>query len=302
VYKRQSLKFDNIHRYDEWFTTSILMDNGRVDGVTAIDDSELAHLRAEAAARTLYMFDVRSPEEFLAGHLAGARSAPGGQLVQATDAYMATRNGRIVLYDDDGVRAAMTGSWLVQMGWPEIHVLAGGLAGRRLVAGREPRPIPELEGIAAITVSPAALKELLDRDEAAVVDLAPSPAYEAGHIPGAWFAVRSRLLGSLVQLPRRRVLVLTSPDGVLAHLAAAELSDTRFAELRVLDGGTDSWHAAGLPLATGREAMADTPDDAWRRPTDPYAGAGARERYLAWEIALVHQIEREGDLGFRIPG
>jgi len=56
-----------------------------------------------------------------------------------------------------------------------------------------------------------------------------------------------------------------------------------------------------LPLANGREAMADTPDDCWRRPYDPYAGEGARERYLRWEIDLVHQIEREGDIGFRIP-
>ena len=32
-----SLKFENIRRYDEWFATSILADNGRVDGVTAID-------------------------------------------------------------------------------------------------------------------------------------------------------------------------------------------------------------------------------------------------------------------------
>ena len=32
-----SLKFENIRRYDEWFATSILVDNGGVDGVTAID-------------------------------------------------------------------------------------------------------------------------------------------------------------------------------------------------------------------------------------------------------------------------
>jgi len=32
-----SLKFENIRRYDEWFATSILVENGRVDGVTAID-------------------------------------------------------------------------------------------------------------------------------------------------------------------------------------------------------------------------------------------------------------------------
>src|SRR5438477_7336769 len=99
-------------------------------GIVRIDDAMLARFEAEADERTLYVFDVRSPEEYIAGHLAGSRSAPGGQLVQATDAYMATRNARIVLTDDDGVRAVMTGSWLVQMGCPEVYVLAGGLKGR----------------------------------------------------------------------------------------------------------------------------------------------------------------------------
>jgi len=50
----------------------------------------------------------------------------------------------------------------------------------------------------------------------------------------------------------------------------------------------------------GREAVADEPDDCWRRPSDPYSDEGARERYLRWEIDLVRQIEREEDLGFRV--
>src|ERR1044071_7031051 len=108
--------------------------------IRRIDDAALSRFQAEAEERTLYLFDVRSPEEYVAGHLAGARSAPGGQLVQATDAYMATRNARIGLTDDDGVRAVMTGSWLVQMGWPEVYVLADGLKGRQLVQGM-PKPV-----------------------------------------------------------------------------------------------------------------------------------------------------------------
>ena len=32
-----SLKFSNIHRYDEWFVTSLLVDDGKVEGVTAIE-------------------------------------------------------------------------------------------------------------------------------------------------------------------------------------------------------------------------------------------------------------------------
>jgi rhodanese-related sulfurtransferase len=267
--------------------------------IPRIDDAVLARFEGETAQRTLYLLDVRSPEEYAAGHLAGARSAPGGQLVQATDAYMATRNARIVLIDDDGVRAVMTGSWLVQMGWPEVYVLEGGVAGRPLVHGNESPEIPELR-VSVAAVGPKELQELLAAGDATVVDLAPSIAYEAGHIPGAWFAVRTRLPGSLERVPRRRMLVLTSPDARLARLAAAELEDAGLGQIRVLEGGTQAWRNAGLPLATGREAMADTPDDCWRRPYDPYAGEGARERYLRWEIELVHQIERE-DTGFRIP-
>jgi rhodanese-related sulfurtransferase len=277
-----------------------------------IDDAALARFKAEAEQRTLYLFDVRSPEEYVAGHLPGARSAPGGQLVQATDVYMATRNARIVLADDDGVRAAMTGSWLAQMGWPEIYVLQGGLAGRQLVQGVPQPVIPELERGTVVLISPAELKVLIDRGEAIVVDLAPSIAYEAGHIPGAWFAVRARLPDSLDKVTKRLVLVLTSPDSVLARLAAVDLGDGPFADpppqaregrvgaIRVLDGGTAAWRAAGLPLATGREAMADIPNDCWRRPYDAYAAPDAR--YLKWEIELVRQIEREGDVGFRVAG
>jgi 3-mercaptopyruvate sulfurtransferase SseA len=153
----------------------------------------------------------------------------------------------------------------------------------------------------AAAIGPVELQALLDTGEASVIDLGRSLDYEAGHIPGAWFAVRARLPASLERVPKRRVLVLTSPDAALATLAAAELGDCGFPEVRVLAGGTAAWRAAGLPLATGREAMADTPDDCWRRPYDPYARPGARERYLEWEIELVRQIEREGDIGFRIP-
>jgi 3-mercaptopyruvate sulfurtransferase SseA len=195
----------------------------------------------------------------------------------------------------------MTASWLVQMGWPEVYVFSADLTGRPLVRGSETVEIPGVDRANPATVSVAALKAMLDKGEAVVVDLAPSITYEAGHIPGAWFAVRARLRDSLPKIPKKPVLVLTSPDDVLARLATGELGECGFTDIRVLDGGTDAWHAAGLPLATDREAMADTPNDCWRRPYDPYAGEGARERYLRWEIDLVHQIEREGDLGFRIP-
>jgi len=96
--------------------------------VPKIDLGTLEQWR-EDKSRSLYVLDVRDPKEYEAGHLSDARPAPGGQLVQATDRYVGVRGARLVLVDDNGVRATLTASWLIQMGWTDVHVLAGGLGG-----------------------------------------------------------------------------------------------------------------------------------------------------------------------------
>jgi rhodanese-related sulfurtransferase len=78
--------------------------------------------------RTLYRFDVRTSEDYAAGHIPLYRHYPGGQLVQEIDMAAPVRGARILLTDDRGVRADMTASWLAQMGW-ETYVLAGGYDG-----------------------------------------------------------------------------------------------------------------------------------------------------------------------------
>jgi len=77
---------------------------------------------------TLYRFDVRDADEYAAGHIAGFRHYPGGQLVQEIDMAAPVRGARILLSDNMGVRADMTASWLAQMGW-ETYVLDGGYDG-----------------------------------------------------------------------------------------------------------------------------------------------------------------------------
>src|SRR5262245_2204671 len=88
----------------------------RKSDVRRIDPAKLDEFRTDRT-RTTYLFDVRDPDEYAAGHFPGAVSAPGGQLVQATDLYAGTLGARIVLSDDNEVRALMTASWLRQMGW-----------------------------------------------------------------------------------------------------------------------------------------------------------------------------------------
>ncbi len=263
-------------------------------GVPTCTHDQLAAWRAEAG-RTTYVLDVRNPEEFEAGHVAGSRHAPGGQLVQAWDRYIAVLGARIVLTDDDGVRATMTASWLIQMGWPEVYVLDRALEAEALAAGPYRPLVHGLDAIEVATVGP----DGLDGDGVVVIDLADSLTYRDGHIPGAWFAVRARLADGTKKIPDARLTVLTSPDGVLAKLAAPEVAALG-RDVAVLAGGTAAWVHAGQPMEKGFTNMADETNDVWYRPYDmDDAQEGAMKQYLSWEINLVNQLDRDGTTRFR---
>jgi rhodanese-related sulfurtransferase len=66
-------------------------------------DAASAQAWLDDATRTTYVIDVRSAAEFAAGSLAGARHAPGGQLLQATDQHLAVRHARVLLLDRKSV-------------------------------------------------------------------------------------------------------------------------------------------------------------------------------------------------------
>jgi len=248
--------------------------------------NEIERLKGEKD-RTLYLFDVRSPEEYSAGHLAGSISAPGGQLVQATDTYAAVHGARLALVDDHGVRATMTASWLVQMGWPEVFVVTGAPLDSKEVPFQSTPP-----ACALITA------QQLKAGGVLVLDFATSLQYRAGHIPGAAFAIRSRLSSHLGSFSGR--VVCTSPDGMLARFAAADLSELLKREVLALEGGTAAWRKAGLPMEAGETRLLDPPEDVYYKPYDHKSQVeAAMQDYLQWEVNLVEQIRRDPDCRFR---
>ncbi|MDB5999274.1 MAG: sulfurtransferase, partial [Rhizobacter sp.] len=278
-------------------------------GVTWITPQTLASWRADAA-RTTYCFDVRTPEEYAAGHRQGFRSAPGGQLVQETDVHAPVRGARIVLTDDDGVRAAMTGSWLAQMGW-EVAIVADetitGNTARSMATAHSsdietgPDQSPQPEPPAAQTVSPATLADWLAAGKVAVVDVTASANYVKHHVPGAWFAVRSQLEDALKAIGPVERLVFTCGTSLLARFAAQDARAWTSAEVHVLEGGTTAWMAAGLPVESGETRLASARIDRYRRP---YEGtdspAAAMQAYLDWEYGLVDQLARDGTHHFTV--
>ncbi len=269
-------------------------------GVGVIGAIDLARFEDDPD-RTLYVLDVRDPPEFRAGHRPGSRSAPGGQLVQATDQWIGVHGARIVLLDDTGVRARMTGAWLRQMGHRDVFVVEGGLDEVR-ESGTAIVPVPELAAPVPKLDVPG-LVHLLDAgDRTVVVDLGRSIDYRDGHIPGALWAVRTRLDRLKDPLASARHVVLTSPDGVLARLAHAEAAGLTRGEVLTLAGGTEAWHAFGRPLVKDRTTPPDAACvDFYLRPYDRNGGVEeAMQAYLSWEIDLVHEIERDGTVRFGV--
>ena len=271
-------------------------------GVSFIDADELDAFRLDEE-RSTYIFDVRLPEDFNAGHREDSLNAPGGQLVQATDTYCAVRNARIVLVDREGVQAVMTAHWLRQMGWRDVYVLKDGLQGP-LVGGKASGTPLGLEALGAPAVSAQELQARMAAQAVEVIDVDSSIKYRKSRIPGAWYALRSRFKECLARFTPGAQLVFTSSNGVLARYAAEDARAMGF-DAAYLQGGTAVWNHAGFKTehSTGDDdpKFLTATDDVWYRPYDRASGVEqAMQQYLTWEVNLLAQLEREPYLKFSI--
>ena len=139
----------------------------------------------------------------------------------------------------------------------------------------------------------------LKTNDALVLDFGTSLQYRAGHIPGAAFAIRSRLAAHTQEFGTKTI-ACTSPDGRLAHYAAADLAALLGRAVHALEGGTEAWRNAGLPLEQGETRMLEPPEDVYYKPYDHKAQIeAAMQDYLQWEVALLEQIRRDPDCRFR---
>ena len=265
-------------------------------GVGRVTLEQLAAWQAEPQ-RTTYLFDVRTPEEYVAGHLPGARSTPGGQLVQETDHYASVRGARVVLFDDDGVRANMSASWLAQMGW-DVYVLDGVAEHALVEHGEWYAPGPQAPQ--AEQISPETLAAWQTEGGVQVLDFTTSANHVKQHVPGAAWALRADLASVLAALPAERY-VLTCGSSRLARFAAPEVEAITGKPVFVLEGGNAAWARSGLPVETGDARLASRRTDRYRRPYEGVdAPREAMQAYLDWEFGLVEQLGRDGTHGFRV--
>lgn len=103
-------------------------------------------------------------------------------------------------------------------------------------------------------LSPAQLTQLINRENALVVDVSPIGDFEKGHIVGSkhvamsQFDPESKLLAKVKELP----VAVVDRNGMTSGQAAKKLVKAGFKNVYWLDGGIASWQGADLPLAKGR--------------------------------------------------
>jgi len=272
------------------------------DGVRTLGPAELEAVMARAGAETVYLVDVRTREEYAAGHIPGFWWFPGGQCVQRADDTAAVRNGAIVFCCDGAVRASVTGSWYRQMGFPNVFAVDGGTAawaasGRPLATGdgEAVEPIVAEARDRARQIPPSELASRLQSARPpAVLHVDPSDRFAAGHVPGARWLSRSWLELRAAELAGDKTapVVVTDEDGQDAPLAAATLMGMGYADVSALAGGTEAWRREGRAVEQGLAGVLRPPDDVV--PAGPERGYADMINYLRWEEKLGHKYAPGG--------
>ncbi|MCS6947201.1 MAG: rhodanese-like domain-containing protein [Steroidobacteraceae bacterium] len=85
--------------------------------------------RIESAPQSLLILDVRTPEEFAAGHIPGAINIPHDRLAERLAELPVKKDSDIVVYCRTGRRSQIALAWLRQQGYTRLLRLDGDYAG-----------------------------------------------------------------------------------------------------------------------------------------------------------------------------
>jgi rhodanese-related sulfurtransferase len=243
-------------------------------------------------ARSTYLIDIRTAEEFAHCSLPGFVHAPGGQLIQATDQWVAVRGARLVLTDDEMVRAPVVAGWLRALGH-DAYVLDGGVTATLSLAWPQPTNIPAPPQLAWI--APQALAD----ENFQIIDLRPAMMFRQGHIAQAKWSIRPRIAAAVnIQQP----IALVAEVPAVAALAAIDLKETGATDLRLVSGGPGDWRTAGLSISATPNDPADAEaiDFLFFAHARHDGDAAAARQYLAWETGLLDQLDAQERGSFRL--
>lgn len=103
-------------------------------------------------------------------------------------------------------------------------------------------------------LTPAGLTQLVNRENALLIDVSSQQDFEKGHVPGAKHVAMSQFDPENKELAKAKDLPIAIYDrnGQASGTAAQRLVKAGFSRVYWLEGGIASWTEAQLPLAKGR--------------------------------------------------
>ena len=266
------------------------------DGVRYLDVPGLQDVIARRESESVYLIDVRTEEEYRAGHIPGFRWFPGGQAVQRSDDVAVVKNAAIVFACDGKVRSTVAASWYRQLGYEEVYAVAGGTtawaaAGLTLGTGMtEDAPL----GLANAQerVKTISAQELDASPQEVTIFVDTSQDFARAHVPGARWVPRGWLEIQIDGFApdKSAGIAVTANDTASAMLAAATLQGLGYQNVLALDGGMGAWRQAGLAVETGLAGVMGSPNDLVA--SGPDRNYADMMNYLRWETALGEKYER----------
>ena len=187
-----------------------------------------------APAQGTQILDVRPIEAFAAGHYPGALSVPVSGTLFSTKAAFVLDAGPITIAASDEDEVALATRGLRSVGHLDI-------AGYVLAAGTEALEVVSIEQLDALLASGAELIDVREKEER-----------DSGYIAGSRNIPYRLLALGEADLPRDKPIVTICETGPRAVIAASILAAHGFDAHPVVNGGIDSWVAAGKPTVEFR--------------------------------------------------
>jgi rhodanese-related sulfurtransferase len=227
----------------------------------------------ETGTRSIFRLDVRTLAEHRAAHAPGFVSAPGGQLVQATDEHLAVCGALVVLSCDTGLRAVTTAIWLRGMGH-DARVLRDAPIGHAA-------PMPR--------ATPADLAAL--HAPGTLLDASRGMDYRKAHINGAKWVNRAQL--HLRRPELSGPIMIVGGDAALVMGVHAELRQQGYSDLRSIPSGPEEWRDAGLEIVSSPDSPSEAEciDHLFFVHDRHDGNLDSARRYLEWEVGLLAQLD-----------
>lgn len=105
-------------------------------------------------------------------------------------------------------------------------------------------------------VTPAEATQLINREDAHIVDVREADEYASGHLPDAKNIPVAKLADRIGELEKfkDKPIIVCCATGMRSNKACAELKKHGFDKLHNLAGGVDAWVGAGYPIKKGSKS------------------------------------------------